>query len=710
MTELDMDALAAQEEERKWLDEFGQGLMTELQEAIKWRAQYEERCLDAEKQVLSGQVDLGKAKGTKDAGGAMNPEVRLHERATDNQTAPQWRKIKARISNMLFGTDEVQADIEPSPKATATSFSAQPTPDAPLSKIADDAAESMEQTIKDYLAEADFARHGRAVIDDGTKVGIGVLYGPYPKLVTEKIGKTTTLGSTAVMEFDIITKTVPSVERLDWRRFYPKPCRTMEECEGVFVLDLMTKKRLEKLKLDPKCNAEQICRILEGKANTDSLLNTPLLSTNGEMSPTIKGKYPVWKYVGTIPSKCVSVLYGSEDKKEQDIDGEVMFCNGITFKADPRDGEERLPFHTYSYITDPDSVFGYGVAHEVKDDQHDINLAWASMKLNARATAMPIIAWNKALLDPDQGVVEYPFQRPIDFEHDDITKAIQVMTVPSTIGDITLIYDRAKNNLIEHSMVQSVEQEAPARADVGAAMFAMLKIEQNVVTANAAITWDDCITKPLFQAFIDFELFHGDNPANKGAFDVVPKAASHLLTKDIQQQQALQLAILADNPANAAYFKRYNLVKIVVGKSNLPVDQVMNTEEEANQIAQQQAQQPNPEIVKIEKQAETERYKADIDLKIAQIKAETDLVVGEMALEAASIKAASDEVMTQAEQDSRERIEALSIRAKALAEQLKDSREREKTASHTALEAEKLASKEMGDMLEVKVEKTPRLA
>lgn len=698
---------------RQYLDEIGLVLMKELEEAVAWRKPYEQRMLDAKKQVMDGTVDLSINRGTKGAGGTMSTEIRLHERGSDNITAAIWRKTKARISNMLFGTDEPHADIEPSPKAEPSAFGIQPGEPFDAS-VVEAAAEAMELTIKDRLAEADYAKHGRAVISDGTEVGTGVLYGPYPKEVVQKIGTTQRLpDGRAVMMFELKKKTVSSLTHLDWRRFYPKPARNMAECDGVFLLDLMTKRSFSKLAEDPTYDAAQIKRILSDEVvNKNAAFMKELSeSQTGESSLTIKGKYPVFRYIGSIPDKCVKIMCGEEhDGESVFMDGEIVMCQGIIIKSVPRDGEDRLPFHVYNYVKDPNSIFGFGVPHDIAHDQHDANLSWANMKLNARGSSYPIITWNSALMNSEKGAVDWPIQGPIDVDSSDVSKVVSVQTVPSTIGDITMVYERAKQNALEHSMVQSMEQDAPSNPQIGVQMFAMMKIEQNIVTADAAVNWDDSITKPMLQSFIDYELFNGDDPATKGAFDVVPRAVTHLLTKDIQVQQAMQLMQVADHPKNTAFYKRYELNKILVSRTSLPTDQIMNTEDEAKAIQEQEAQQPNPEIMKLEIQERIENMKAANDLEIAKLKAQSDQLVAQMGLEAASIKAASDEVMTQAEQDSRVRIASVTAESKTFIEQQKLSVKQQENAAKTTLEAEKLASKEMGDMLEVKVEKTPRLA
>ena len=700
-------------QEKEFLDRYGNALTIDLNEAISWRKPYEQRWIEAETQLRTGRTTV--IAGTKEQGGFSNTSVPSHQKATDNITKPITRTIVARISNMLFGTDETQFDIEPSPRSTADQFAAKPVPEQgiDLVTIADEAAEAMENLVKDQLAEASFATAGRVAIKDGAEVGTGVLYGPFPKMIRERIGRVQQLddGST-IMMFEYREKIAPSVVRLDFRRFYPRPCRTIIECEGVFVLDLMTAKQLEMLKSDPTFSAPQIDMVLDDKAGPkhSPLFDSPVMSQSGGVALTVKGKYPVWTYYGSIKKKAVQILGRDpmdppEDCRESDtVDGEVHFCQGVTIKAVLREDSERLPFHVYNYIDDPESIFGFGSPHELTDDQYDVSLAWEAMKLNARASAMPITGISAKYLSGEGGSISWPPTKPIQFDGDDIRKAIQITTIPSTIGDISQIYDRAKANANAHSMVPSMDEGMPADVRMGASMFAMLKIEQNIVTASAATKWDDRVTKPLIEAFIDFNLAYSEDDTVKGAFDVVPKAASHLLTKDIQAQQAMQILTLADNPANAPFFKRYDLVKMVVSRSNLMTDQVMVSKAEAEEAQQAQAQQPNPEMLKLEMQKSIEEMKANNSLQIAQIKAQSEQLASQMTLEAASIKAASDETLTAQELDSRARIASLTNESKQFAETLKDQRERAKDASKTALKAEEIAQKESKLAAEIELE------
>ncbi len=700
-----MDKLPEEEahDRLKYLDQYGAALEKEKDAAIEWRKPYEQRWIDAERQLRDGTTSL--SGSTKEQGGYANiAEKPMHQRASDNITRPITRKITARITNMLFGTDEQQADIVPSPMTKPTAVMMEGLdPNDPelaikLAAKADRAAAAMEKQVKDYLAEADYATQGRWAIADGDEVGTGVLHGPFPKLVNRKV-------QDASGAFIYEAEIVPSVERMDFRRFFPKPCRNIGECEGVFVLDLMTPKRLKKLKDEPGFDAEQIDRILAMEPNPGLLNDQPNTSGSGDTKAVLKGKYPMWKYVGPIETKCLTYLDPEQTAEQDTIDGEVWFCQGITAKAVPTD-DATLPFQVYNYRKDPDSIFGWGVPHDIANDQFDRNLAWSAVKLNGMAAAFPVIGVVKGAFSTENGSLDYPFKKPLLLNAgvEDINKMLQVTPIPSTISDAMLIFNQAGANADNHAMIQSMEQSVGTDVKMGAAMFAMLKIEDNIIQSDAAKQWDDNITKPLFKAFIDFELAYGKNPEAKWAFDVVPKASSHLLTKDINAQQGIQIMQMAQNPAIAPYFRMYELTKMVIDQTNLDADLVMVSKEQAAEIQAQAQQQPDPEMMKLEAQERIEKMKIDGQMAIVERKIAGEIEVAQLNLQAANIKAASDQYNTDAEAQVRQTIAAMTAETKVTDTLTKDARERDKTATDVAMREREMEQDRAKTLLEIAAE------
>ena len=691
------------------LDDIGLKLEKWKDEAVAWKSNYETRIAEARRQYQDGTTRLNQDSKSGN-NRTVEPE---YKRAVDNITKTKVRKGSARIGDMIFPTNDNNYSIEPSPVPT-------PSPLAPMqegidpntagpaiSDAADESAEEMETQIKDYLDELNYAAVGRMVIDDGCLVGTGVLHGPFPKKIIETASKVDPV--TGFTEFVTQEKIVPWAEHVPLDDFFPQPAKTMDECGHVFRLYMMTKQQVFDL-IGEGFDNDQVRKLLAMEPDAGSLAMRP--AQGAGVRATLAGRYPVWKYTGTVPVDCLA--YFGIDVGTDELtfrEGTVWFSQGITLKAAMSD-IKGLPYYVWNYEKDPESLFGWGIPHACMNDQYDANLMWAAAKLNGFQSAFPQVGILKSAYKTESGTAEYPSMKPFLLEGEDINRVIQFSTIPSTIADVMMLYNQAKSNADEHTMMPMIDGGVSDNVNLqaGAAVMAMTQAGNNIIQRYSAKSWDDQITVKFIKQMIDFELLYGQNPKCKGTFDVIPKASSHLLVKDMKVQQLMQLLAMADSPANSTLFKRREIIEDIVHAMDSPAKKYLNTKDEEAALQQQAAEQPNPEMMKLEVQERIETMKAQNDLEIAKLKAQSDQLVAQMSLEAASIKAASDEVMTAAEQDSRKRIAELTLQSKAFNESMKDQREREKDAAKLALEAEKLASKEAGDMLEVEVEDTPRLA
>ena len=681
------------EQDTSHLDDLGSKLEAEKEEAVSWRTPYEQRWLDAEKQIREGYTKLSETKDIR---------TKQPHQIADNITKQKVRTISARIGDMLFPTNDSNFSIENSPIPALSPIAQTPGAEqdaAAKQQLAEQSAEQMEQTVKDYLDECNFAAQGRLAIDDGCGPGTGVIKGPFPKKVKHKATNTVQTPAGPVSSIVYEEKIAPHGSHVELRNFFPYPARNMRECPKVFELHLYTKQQAAKLADEPGFNKEQVNALLQSEPELGALVSRPCVD-----AAVMKDRYSIWEYHGPIPKGCLS-YFGvevSDDDKLTVVNGEVWFCQGVVLKAVLSD-VERPPYYTWSYEKDPNSIFGYGVPHTIEHDQHAANIAWSAMLLNATQSAFPITSIAKGAYTVEAGDEKWPPRRPVivNAPDMDLGKVIQFTVVPSTLDTTSVIYERAKQNADEHSMLPVMAQGEPSNAVPTASGMAMLLNASNVVQRYAAKQWDDEITVPFVGAVVDWELLHGQNPANKGVFDVIPKAASHLLVKDVQLQQSMQLLMLADNPNNAIYFKREDLIRNVVSHLDMPSDQILNSPEEVKALQQQQAQQPNPEAIK----AEVEKYKADkqfeaamakaqSDKEIAQMKANADVLVARMGMQAATIQAASDERMTAEEQATRANIAALDTEAKNYQATLTDQRERQKDATKTTLEATKIVNEQ----------------
>jgi hypothetical protein len=195
----------------------------------------------------------------------------------------------------------------------------------------------------------------------------------------------------------------------------------------------------------------------------------------------------------------------------------------------------------------------------------------------------------------------------------------------------------------------------------------------------------------------------------KGDYKCVANGQSQLLVKDIKaNRMQVFMQTLAANPRYQPYLDAYEELMIMAQLMDVPKDRLVIDREKAEANMPQPPPDPRVEVEKIRadvvlKQIEWEREKETM-------RSRTELLLAEgKSLEAEAAMAAQT-VQKQDDNDTKLRLEDLRQRTKAYSEMLKDSRERSALAAHVTLEAEKLASKEAADRLEVQVEQPARLA
>lgn len=749
-----------------YLDRIGKKLDTRLKEAIIWRSDFDERFIDAELQYSEAEVSIKEARQKQGPARVRD----THQSAPDNITRSATIVIASRVKDMLFPTNGRNWDIETSKRGNATpvasgdpQMAAQEAQQvAAMQAAADMASGKMEQLCADALDACQYAKHGRDAIFDGHKYGTGVLFGPFPK---RTVSVQTVLapqgGAVAVQQAE-----GPAFERWDPWDFYPQPCRHIKEAEYAFGLNMLTKRQVNALSRQPGFDAEQIARLLEThkEPSLGSLADRPLFARGGKDGKdyaTMKGRYPVWRFIGSIDRECLEHMmpegaandsgepqgleqyYGIGSEGDDPADSymaEVWMSHGIVIKAVPlptQELAERLPFYVYSYEIDPNACFGFGVGHVIRFDQHGANIALSSALLNAMMAAGITGAVVKGALESPNGE-QLSLIKPQMFQLNDsrigeggIDAAISFKTVPVTIGPILELYDRLKQNADQHSLMPVMGPGDSKRSVTAASGIAMLLNNDNIVQRAAANQWDDEVTIPLLSALITFMKESG-LAAQHGAlgdFDVVPKASGHLLVKDKRLQHNMLLIQMAQNDPDAAIIiDKEKLIRQVVMDTDADADNVLRTPEAAQALREQQQPPPDPEQIK----AETERYKCDKDAEVRlqeaeamitkeSIQSRTAIAVAQLNYRAAMMKLASDEKVKMADVAKEMRLSeldaevskmqaAIDADAKSRIAQIRSADDRFKIGAKTEIEAQKIADQKLNRQVQLATEKPVRLA
>lgn len=277
-----------------------------------------------------------------------------------NHTRPKTNTLEARLSDMLFPTDDKNWGILPTPvpelaeqaeesanmaaelriqaisdpkNGPAQDLAAQAEQDAATLEAqmeeAEKRAKAMENEIHDTLKECKYEIQAREVIRDGCKLGTGIMKGPVlggkarrswqkrkePQMdsagrpIIGPDGQPIMIQSN-VYEMSQVDDGRPKYWRVDpWHWFPESDAITMDDNESTFERHLMNEKMLRKLARDPGFDKDAIRRLLVQKPR-DAIPQfvNDLRNITGSYNDSMSDRFTVWEYHGPLTTQEVADL------------------------------------------------------------------------------------------------------------------------------------------------------------------------------------------------------------------------------------------------------------------------------------------------------------------------------------------------------------------------------------------------------------------
>lgn len=274
-----------------------------------------------------------------------------------NQTRPKTNACEARISDMLFPTDDRNWGVRPTPvpelavesemimqadvRAQEALMQDPDNPDlkeqaqetssmaAEIRKVVEEArgrARYMEEEIADHLKECKYNVQARDVIRDACRMGTGVMKGPVlggrtrrkwdkPQAQPAPVDPQGGEGEDQQMDPNVgqgragwelreVEDPRPMFWRVDpWNFFPDMDATTVEECESFFERHLMNEKELRRLARQPGHVEWQdgFRKLLqEGSRETVPYYIADLRNITGAYNDTAHSKFHVWEYFGAV--------------------------------------------------------------------------------------------------------------------------------------------------------------------------------------------------------------------------------------------------------------------------------------------------------------------------------------------------------------------------------------------------------------------------
>lgn len=581
--------------------------------------------------------DLQRYHGRYDAQVEERLKAAGKSRLFVNLTRAKTNAWEARLSDMLFPTDDKNWGIDPTPVPDLVN----PPEDAKVrdpiafAKLLRDeaaqAAQEMQTEIEDQLTECRYNIECRDVIHDACKLGTGVIKGPVAnENNTRYWGFDTEAGGFALMERP---DPAPGATRVDpWNFFPDMSARTIAESEFTFERHLLNRAEMKKLAKKPGFLKDEIRNALRDKPREGLPKYLNLLRSITENDQQgMDDRYHVWEYRGPLETEdlialceCYADDPGTEDIVNAladdplvDIHAVVFFVNGriIKFGLHTLDSNETI-YSVFCLEKDDTSIFGFGIPYLMEAPQAAVNGAWRMIMDHGDLTVGPQIEINQDILEPVDGRWSLHgrklWRRKKSVNPNE--PGIVIHDIPSRLGDLRSVIEQARDFAEEETSLPMIAQgEQGAEITKTAQGMSLLMNSANVVFRRVVKNFDDDLTTPIIRRFYDWNMQFNPRDEIKGDFQVKARGSSVLLTAEMQSQNLMVLADrLTAHPVLGVGLKGLNVLRRLVQSMHLSADDLVMTDEEMEEqaaAAQEEAPPPDPNVIR-----------AEMDMKLAEMK------------------------------------------------------------------------------------------
>ena len=615
------------------LQVFGSRLSTLMADRVSKRSAIEARWLE----------DLRQYNGKYSADEQARLDASEGSSIFVNITRNKTNAAEARLSDMLFPTDDRNWGIRPTPVPQLESQSKDhqdPEKDnaRQLIKLAKDRAEAMTREINDQLVESKYHAICRDMIHDACVMGTGIIKGPVIVGKTNQVWIQNDLGESELHVEDDFS---PGTQYVDPWNFYPDDsAATLTESESNLERHYITKRQLIGLAKTPGYLPDQIRSIIQGDVrNTQATHDwqTELRAISGITSSSDNTKYELWEYTGPI-EKDELLAAGEEIDEDELVEyyGTVLFCDSTVIRVSihPMETQDDL-YRVFNWEKDRSSIFGFGVPYLMRNPQKVMNAAWRMVLDNGGLSAGPQIVVDTDAIEPLDGVWCIQSRKlwkkkksGVQVDH-----AFRVYQIDNNQNELMNIFTSARQLADEETNLPLIAQGEQSSAVTKTARgMDMLMNSANIVLRRAVKNFDDDVTTPHITAYYNWNMQFNDNPEVKGDFTIDARGSGALLAREMQQERLMQFSQIAGSNEEFAVRTDWDgLYKQIVKHMQIAKDDVVLPEEEVQKVLEQrQQQQPQMDPIK---QAELQIKQSDLQLKQADMQFNQQLKAQQQAID-----------------------------------------------------------------------------
>lgn len=463
-------------------------------------------------------------------------------------------------------------------------------------------AERMTVKIDDDLKEADYVTLVRRVVFSAALYGVGVLKGPTHKTVkVRRWSRGENTGRYTAAEVDVLK---PMFDLLPVWNWYPDmTALALNKQDGTFERHIMTRAEVEGLGDLPGFVKDRVDEwLLKNRQGNhrmrhwETQMRAELKSDKDSTTNTEARKYEVLSYWGGVTGQ--QLRDAGVTVKDEDIgktlQASVWMIEKTVIKAAllPFDGEARV-HHEFVWEEDDLSLLGSALADTLRDSQLSLcEVTRAALDTNSvLGTQLEV---NTDLLAPgmDTALRKHKVWRREGTGAEATYPAVRNVAIESRLTEQSALMDRFMDFADKESGLPPA-----AMGDVTAGGSEALRTQGNasMFLGAAALPIRDTVrnfdtfTTSVIKSVVKWNTKYDPNPSRDGDYNIIARGSTSLIAKEVLAASLDQLRATATE-GELPYINERALFIERMKARDLPVDEVLASEDEANaKIAQQAA-------------------------------------------------------------------------------------------------------------------------
>lgn len=473
--------------------------------------------------------------------------------------------------------------------------------------VAADKAERMEKKIDDDLQEMEYITLARKVVFSAVLYNVGVLKGPYHiKVKARTWEKDPNRGGYIAKEVD---RYKPMFDFLPVWAWYPDmSAKALAHQDMTFERHVMTRAQVEKLADRPDFLKASILEWLRTHASGnhqsrdwEEVLRSEKKSDKSQIADMASRKYELISGRGDVTGHelraCGVTISDADVGRTFKADVWLIDSTVIKARLAPLGDDSRM-YHEFVFEEDDLSLLGNGQVDTLRDSQISLCEVTRAAQDNA-AVIGPMVEVNTDLLvsGHDTSIRKHKTWLREGSGNDANYPAVRDISVNSHLPDLMQL---------RSSIMDFADKESglppPSLGDVSGGGSEALRTQQNasMFLGAAALPIRDTVrnfdtfTISVITSLVKWNAKYDPNPARDGDFDIIARGSTSLIAKEVLSQ-SLDVFRATVTPDEAPHIKTRALLAARARSRDIPIDDILETEDEAkrkiNQQQQVQAQQ-----------------------------------------------------------------------------------------------------------------------